>query len=1243
MPLTRSPAEISTINSLQTLPSLLLHSHAATSSVTALRSICASQARRQSVTEAKQNAELGTLERWLALAELSAKLEGDAKNLGKEVQAHERKRHALTVDGTKLPPAEACELGPKLQCLEEVLGSTRFRAYCSDLSAQVAKLRQRLGLYDICMRDFERQVGRARFMSKENLQLLFDGRAQMRIEIDGETVEPPQGEAPTVDLTEYNLLLQHCSDLHDGVAVIKVEDLVALLRSLPLERVTMVRHVFEQLADSRKGEGYRPPPDHTKLHRVHAAIKLQRSHCSAEEMQAAEAWLQTLNADDVFLDDFVQFHLAVSDANVNEDADFVRFVQRMWGFSPQLLRDDERRDAIVQLLESYVARCNLAALIARKRELLAKIPGAQSRIQSSTVQLENELQQLRELQAPAGFTRWLQCNDRISTRLGGTFALLSELSLTGQALTAIPDFVLSLSELQTLDVRDNRISTLSPAFGALRNLRHLDVSDNLLRDASFAQLDDMFIKLEALLELRISGNELTTLPASLVAIPNLTALDVSRNALRSIKGSVLRRWEGRCQLKVLDLHVNSLTTLPEEIRVLSESLRRLLLHQNQLTSLPSAAFTDMRRLQELSLYQNQLAGDSLVFFPLASGQEAISLAHNQLKIPPRIILLQEEEQLTPRNLNASVVCVDVRHNRLRSLVDWSPLVLAKCQSLHLQHNALRELPDSFFTCFPALRVCELQSNKLQALPTSVVGCTQLQVLDVHSNRLRELPTELVQLPHLAVLNAAENAIASIPIDWHSFETQHDGARVLQSLSLRRNPLRNKILKEIVDGSADGLATSQSATAGDLMCEGVIKRLLDGLRDASVVLREASRERPTARDAWVDSDDDEPESRNKWRGVARDVNRYLEQRLHAMERPHASGGALMVDVKSFERLIRTLPFTCSKREMAHLVKRFSARDEDDGTSKRQIDGLAFLQAIESFGRWRSMATPSRKPTTSASRPVIDSAGPIIQYLAVLHRRLLQERGDDNQRDSVEQPPKQHYAERGLKVKLRKKQLESKKPKGSNKGKAKPATIPVSTPAPPSKSKSRTDVIVDRQRQRIQVLEQQLLDQKLLLLAQQKPVVTNDDNIAAIAPADLSVMRDDDQGLDERACEDVDSTDQTVIVSVKCLQMHETAGAADHQAEAWRIPRAPARLDVRVLPDDTVLRLKRKLQARTGVPVDHQILVANCVGRSTPAIRLRNDAVVREYADSGGGGNRWNMTLLVGQSLPLFSETLPLEAR
>ncbi|OWZ10272.1 putative LRR protein [Phytophthora megakarya] len=1284
----RSPAEVSTINSLRSLPDLLLYSgrpqsakcddvndrgRNITSSVTTLRTLCCVQGRRQSITNTLPHTEFGSLERWLTLAEVFAKLDDDALNLEREIQVHEHKRIALNrSNAMKLPPVEAGELGPKLQCLQEVLSTSRFRAYCRDLWVLVRNLRLRLDLYGTRMLDFERHLCREPLVPTEKLLWLLN-EAERRLRLDlygtrmldferhlcreplvpsekllqllneaerglpkldkvnrlGSTISPTEN-LPPIEYADYALLFQHCSDpvtsdtsvvTEDFVTLLRItEDFVTLLRSLPLERETLLRYVFEQLADSHRGEGHCPPPDYTRIHHLYAATRLQRKHCSPEETEAVEAWLDVVGSKAITLQDLFQFHVPVSDANVSEDAEFVRFVQRMWGFDHLAVTDADRGEAIQHLLEGYTAKCNLHELMTRKLELLVKIPRAQARIQSVSALIESELQHLRVLQAPTGLVRWLQSDESINARLGCTLVQLRELTLSGQILTAIPDFVASLQELQILDLHDNRLATISSKLGTMKTIRRLNLSDNLLHDASFAQTDEMWSQLEVLSELSLSGNKLTSLPSALVAIPFLNTLDLSRNSLRIIRGEVVKLWKGRSYLSTLDLHANSLTALPEEIQVLFGALRRLFLHQNYLASLPST-ISELIKLEELTLSQNQLAR-------------------------------------TQKTLNNSLTRVDVRGNRLRSVVDWTPLVLANCQALHLQNNSLRELPQGFFATFPSLRICELQNNQLRLLPMGITECTRLQILHVNNNCLQSVPGVLVELPFLEVLNVTENELTEIPLEWHAFETQSDGGRVLHSLMLRRNPLRNKVLMNIVDGSTDGSPFSASVASDDVVCEGVIKKLLDGLREASFMLRDTRMVRVSTRKAWTESDEDDerPESAStkpKWRGIARDVNNYLEQRIRAMQQPKSGrNSSLIVDVKSFERLIRSLPFTCSKRELTYLVRRFLAlgNPDDEVVKRRYIDGLAFLQAIERFGRWRSIATPSKRPIRSIPKPTIDTAGPIIRYLEVLYRRMLQEQEDkyepqivQNGCDEIQRystPSKPRF-----KIKVRTKRM-AKTPrphiKDSSTEKRRPTHTRNQVPEQFIKfNKCRADVIADRQRQRIQVLEQQLVDQKLLLLAPQNPQLgkskrTDTNNGSAIVPTEVGTMSDHES-------RDTGTCDHILAISVKCLHLR---GPEENDVKCLHLrgpdenelngeQAEPARLEFYLKPDDSVQYLKQQLEARIGVSIDQQILVANSVGRGVPSMRLRNNGMLREYSQYVGGTSRWSLTLLIGQSLPLLS--------
>uniref|UniRef100_K3WWM4 Uncharacterized protein n=1 Tax=Globisporangium ultimum (strain ATCC 200006 / CBS 805.95 / DAOM BR144) TaxID=431595 RepID=K3WWM4_GLOUD len=464
----------------------------------------------------------------------------------------------------------------------------------------------------------------------------------------------------------------------------------------------------------------------------------------------------------------------------------------------------------------------------------------------------------------------------LSDQVTQGLSLLKVLVLSGQCLEQFPAFVTDLQQLKELDLSDNRIFAFPAEMAQLQRLQRLVLSGNRLTDKSFQNGDINWANLAALSELQLSHNQLTTLPKAFLALSGLQVLNVSNNLLRSLSASFAQLWEGKCKLVVLDLHHNVLTSLPEEIVVMKATLRCLLLHENNLTTLPSA-MTHFQVLEELSLPNNALGSDFHVY-PTTTAQTHIALEYNHLSVFPS--LHNSVVKMYLEGTPLEIVSINVSWNRLRSIPPNAlPTLLSSCLELHLQHNCLSELPEELFRALPQLQVCKLGINQLQKLPDSISSCQALQVLDVQQNRLQTLPSELGQMMNLVIMNATENQLSSVPSAWHSFATYTGittGRRVLQTLGLRKNPIQNKVLKTIINGGNVDFATATIASTksnDEQNCEFVLKKLIDALRDSLDVL---------AMETEGFNDDDDLEYNQiptqKWKGMARNVNRYLEAKL-----------------------------------------------------------------------------------------------------------------------------------------------------------------------------------------------------------------------------------------------------------------------------------------------------------------------------------------------------------------------------
>jgi hypothetical protein len=195
--------------------------------------------------------------------------------------------------------------------------------------------------------------------------------------------------------------------------------------------------------------------------------------------------------------------------------------------------------------------------------------------------------------------------------LGSCLGSLTSLSLSNNLLVQLPDTLCRLTNLVELNLVRNRLKKLPAGFGSLLRLRRLHISGNRLVTVppSFGNL----LKLKRVVldcnrirylpetlgrlrcsSLNLNSNRLATLPRCLKDMPNLTALSVCNNGLRSIPGEV-----GSSKTLIsLRLSSNRLTELPDNLCKLL-TLKQLWLEHNYISGLPMAfhrfeALTDLR-------------------------------------------------------------------------------------------------------------------------------------------------------------------------------------------------------------------------------------------------------------------------------------------------------------------------------------------------------------------------------------------------------------------------------------------------------------------------------------------------------------------------------------------------------------------------------------------------------------------------------------------------------------------------
>lgn len=165
-----------------------------------------------------------------------------------------------------------------------------------------------------------------------------------------------------------------------------------------------------------------------------------------------------------------------------------------------------------------------------------------------------------------------------------------------QGLVEVPEAVWAGTEMESLILADNQLTSVSPRIGGLRRLRMLDLGHNQLQ-----QIPEETGDLEGLTDfLYLHDNRLCSLPAKLGNLRRLRYLNIGENHFEQLPGCVCEM----TGLKELRLQGNRLRSLPASIARLA-GLRELHLRDNRLADLPDS-IGQLQELRQLDLRGNPL-------------------------------------------------------------------------------------------------------------------------------------------------------------------------------------------------------------------------------------------------------------------------------------------------------------------------------------------------------------------------------------------------------------------------------------------------------------------------------------------------------------------------------------------------------------------------------------------------------------------------------------------------------------
>ena len=340
---------------------------------------------------------------------------------------------------------------------------------------------------------------------------------------------------------------------------------------------------------------------------------------------------------------------------------------------------------------------------------------------------------------------------------------LIECNLSCNALKEIPTVLSESSELESLDVTDNRITelksfSLKKSVSAPKSFLHLSclkLSLNPVKEVpvdifslpdlhelslhhckieriAFPDGSDPDVEISPLQMLDITANKLESLP-SLDVFPKLTTLRASENKLK-----VLPSLNCLKSLRELTVNSNELETFP----VLVPNLRSVDLSGNRLTTVPGNAFSlgcDYR-IQNLLLQKNAIESVPPGLFAFVPFATVIDLTENRLTTLPPLDHGKLEGFYCGSNRLTGINIKDV----------------PRLQYLDLSRNAFESAPDNLST-LEDLRMLGLSFNPLKEAPKELP--VQVQDLHMASCGLKSIPP--YGLERVEVLCLHSNVLSSI--------------------------------------------------------------------------------------------------------------------------------------------------------------------------------------------------------------------------------------------------------------------------------------------------------------------------------------------------------------------------------------------------------------------------------------------------------------------------------------------------
>ncbi|EEH19398.2 hypothetical protein PABG_01717 [Paracoccidioides brasiliensis Pb03] len=325
------------------------------------------------------------------------------------------------------------------------------------------------------------------------------------------------------------------------------------------------------------------------------------------------------------------------------------------------------------------------------------------------------------------------------------------------ALDIPKDFIQSCINLRELKYIGNEAWRLPASLSLATRLTYLDISNNRLEQLDNAELHN----LHGLVSLKMSNNNLSTLPAYFGDFPALRSLNISSNSYRTFPECLYNLKS----LVDLDISFNKISELSDIGRL--TTLERLWVTNNGLHGPLGETFRDLVNLKEIDARFNSITSiDNITHLPRL---ERLLIGHNSVStfsgsfMKLRTLALDHcpvtEFDLTSplptlTSLNiASAKLVQFKDTLFTNIPNLTKLILNKNHFVTLS---------SYIGTLRKLEHFSISKNPLSTLPPTIGCLTELKCLNLRECNLNKLPSELWYCCKLETLNVSSNVLDAFP-------------------------------------------------------------------------------------------------------------------------------------------------------------------------------------------------------------------------------------------------------------------------------------------------------------------------------------------------------------------------------------------------------------------------------------------------------------------------------------------------